>query len=102
MTIALEAYVGIDVSTDQLDVAVWSEKKCLTVAYSKQGSPSRLRRCVKTRRVPTYRLHIVLRGAWVFIAPQASVSISSPTNPLSICKSLACLPRFPIRLFLAL
>lgn len=37
MTITLEVYVGIDVSKDKLDVALWGEKKCLEVANSKKG-----------------------------------------------------------------
>lgn len=37
MTISSEKYVGIDVSKDKLDVAIWGEKKCLEVANSKKG-----------------------------------------------------------------
>lgn len=37
MTISSEKYVGIDVSKDKLDVAIWGEKKCLEVANSKRG-----------------------------------------------------------------
>ncbi len=37
MTITLEVYVGIDVSKDRLDVAIWEEKNCLEVANSKRG-----------------------------------------------------------------
>jgi transposase len=37
MTITLEAYVGIDVSKDKLDVAVWGEKDCREFANSKRG-----------------------------------------------------------------
>ena len=37
MTITLEVYVGIDVSKDRLDVAMWGEKNCLEVANSKKG-----------------------------------------------------------------
>jgi transposase len=37
MTITLEAYVGIDVSKDRLDVAVCGEKPCLDFANSKRG-----------------------------------------------------------------
>jgi Transposase and inactivated derivatives len=32
-----EKYVGIDVSKDKLDVAIWGEKSCLEVANSKRG-----------------------------------------------------------------
>jgi transposase len=37
MTISSENYVGIDVSKDKLDVAMWGEKKCLEVVNSKKG-----------------------------------------------------------------
>jgi transposase len=37
MTIDLEKYVGIDVSKDRLDIAVWGEKYCLEVANTKKG-----------------------------------------------------------------
>jgi transposase len=37
MTITVEVYVGIDVSSDKLDVAVWGEKNCLEVPNSKKG-----------------------------------------------------------------
>ncbi len=37
MTMTLEAYVGIDVSKDKLDVAMWGEKKCVEMANSKKG-----------------------------------------------------------------
>ena len=37
MTISSEKYVGIDVSKDKLDVAIWGAKKCLEVANSKRG-----------------------------------------------------------------
>ena len=37
MTITVEVYVGIDVSKDKLDVAIWGEKNCLEVANSKKG-----------------------------------------------------------------
>ena len=37
MTITFEVYVGIDVSKDKLDVAIWGEKKCLELANSKKG-----------------------------------------------------------------
>lgn len=37
MTITLEIYVGIDVSKDQLDVAIKGEKKCLEFSNSKRG-----------------------------------------------------------------
>lgn len=37
MTTTIEIYVGIDVSSDTLDVAVWGELKCLEVANSKRG-----------------------------------------------------------------
>ena len=35
--IILEVCVGIDVSKDQLDVAIWGETKCLTVGNNKRG-----------------------------------------------------------------
>jgi transposase len=34
---ASEKYVGIDVSKDKLDVAIWGEKNCLEIANSKRG-----------------------------------------------------------------
>jgi transposase len=37
MTITLEVYVGIDVSKDKLDVAVWGEKGCREFSNSKRG-----------------------------------------------------------------
>ena len=37
MTIALEVYVGIDVSSDTLDVAIWGQTKCLEVSNTKRG-----------------------------------------------------------------
>lgn len=37
MTIVSEKYVGIDVSKDKLDVAIWGEKRCLQIANSKRG-----------------------------------------------------------------
>jgi transposase len=37
MTISSEKYVGLDVSKDKLDVAIWGEKNCLEVANSKRG-----------------------------------------------------------------
>lgn len=37
MTITLEVYIGIDVSKDRLDVAIWGEKKCLEVDNKKKG-----------------------------------------------------------------
>ena len=37
MTISAEKYMGIDVSKDKLDVAMWGEKNCLEVANSKKG-----------------------------------------------------------------
>lgn len=37
MTISSEKYVGIDVSKDTLDVAIWGEKKCLEVSNSRRG-----------------------------------------------------------------
>ena len=37
MTISAEKYIGIDVSKDKLDVAIWGEKNCLQVANSKKG-----------------------------------------------------------------
>ena len=37
MTITVERYVGIDVSKDKLDVAIWGEKQSLAVANSKRG-----------------------------------------------------------------
>jgi transposase len=37
MAITLEVYVGIDVSKDKLDVAIWGEKNCLEVGNSKRG-----------------------------------------------------------------
>ena len=37
MTITLQEYVGIDVSKDKLDVAVWGEKKGREVANTKKG-----------------------------------------------------------------
>lgn len=37
MTITVEIYVGIDVSKDQLDVAIRGEKKCLEFSNSKRG-----------------------------------------------------------------
>jgi transposase len=37
MITTLDKYVGIDVSKDKLDVAVWGEKKCLEVANNKKG-----------------------------------------------------------------
>jgi transposase len=37
MTISSEKYVGIDVSKDKLDVAMWGEKKCLEVVNGKKG-----------------------------------------------------------------
>jgi len=37
MTICAEKYVGIDVSKDELDVAVWGEKKCAEYANSSKG-----------------------------------------------------------------
>ena len=37
MIITLEVCVGIDVSKDRLDVAMWGEKKCLEAANNKRG-----------------------------------------------------------------
>ena len=37
MTISAEKYIGIDVSKDKLDVAIWGEKNCLEVGNSKKG-----------------------------------------------------------------
>ena len=37
MTISAEKYIGIDVSKDKLDVAIWGEKNCLEVGNSKRG-----------------------------------------------------------------
>lgn len=37
MTISTEKYVGLDLSKDKLDVAIWGEKNCLEVANSKRG-----------------------------------------------------------------
>ena len=37
MIITLEVCVGIDVSKDRLDVAMWGEKKCLVAANNKRG-----------------------------------------------------------------
>lgn len=37
MTINSQVYVGIDVSKDKLDVAIWGEKNCLEAANSKRG-----------------------------------------------------------------
>ena len=37
MTISSEKYVGIDVSKDKLDVAIWGEKQCLEAENSKRG-----------------------------------------------------------------
>lgn len=40
MTISSEKYIGIDVSKDKLDVAIWGEKKCLEFSNSKKGIAS--------------------------------------------------------------
>ena len=37
MTTTLEVYVGIDVSSEKLDVAIWGEKRCSEYANSKKG-----------------------------------------------------------------
>jgi len=37
MTISSEKYVGIDVSKDKLDVAIWGEKGCPGFSNSKRG-----------------------------------------------------------------
>lgn len=37
MTITVAVYVGIDVSKDRLEVAMWGEKNCLEVGNSKKG-----------------------------------------------------------------
>ena len=42
MTITFELYVGIDVSKDRLDVAIWDEKNGLEVGNSKRGRTKRL------------------------------------------------------------
>ncbi|MFT3894779.1 MAG: transposase [Anaerolineales bacterium] len=37
MTITLEVYVGVDVSSETLDVAIWGEKGCSEYSNSKRG-----------------------------------------------------------------
>ena len=37
MTISLNKCVGLDVSKDKLDVAIWGEKNCLEAENSKRG-----------------------------------------------------------------
>ena len=45
MTISSEKYVGIDVSKQKLDVAVWDEKGCPEFSNSKKGLQSWGSRC---------------------------------------------------------
>lgn len=49
MRITLEACVGIDVSKDQLDVAIWGETKCVAVANNKRGIAKLVRQMLSRR-----------------------------------------------------